>query len=179
MPFFPDSIYGLAYLAALVVFGAITWAGPNHAARNILLVLTIHWFTTRAIDVYDHTNFWLWIAQDYVFFAALLLCGGGRPALACAALFLVMVGFDSYSLVIGGSFTGASAVAETLGYLAMLCMAGGAYGDGGKLARTSGSGSSIFRVGKTSIFQGRLYNAGRSRQPVEGMGRAEKVVKVP
>lgn len=138
MPFFPDTIYGLVYLAALILFGFITWFGPNKKARRILAVLVVHWVTLRTIDWYDHDNFILWLVHDYVFFFALLFCGGGLAARACSALFLVMVAFDSYSLLFGGSFEGAAAVAEGIGYLAMLIMAGSAHGGtDGKLARPS------------------------------------------
>lgn len=139
MPFIPDTIYGIAYLTALIVSGALTLLGSSSDAKRILLVLTIHWLTTRAIDVYDHTNFYLWIVQDYaVFFAMLFYCRGiaGR---ACAALFFVVLSFDFYSLMYGGSFEGAAAVAETVGYFSMLIMAGGAHADRGKRAWHSGN----------------------------------------
>jgi len=147
MPFFPDSIYGLAYLAALVFFGAITLLGQNREARRILLVLTVHWLTTRAIDVIDHTNFILWITQDLVVFGALLIYCRGVAGRAIAALFFIVLSFDNYSLVTGGTFEGAAAVAETVGYLAMIIMAGDAHADRGKLARYS----SNLRTGITGI----------------------------
>jgi hypothetical protein len=149
MPFFPDSFWGLAYLTALVIFGAITWAGPNLTARRILFVLVVHWVAMRSINVIDHDNFILWLVHDYVFFIALLVCGGGIAARACSGLFLVMVAFDSYSLVFGGSFEGAAAVAEVIGYLAMIIMAGSAHGGtNGKLAGHSHS----LRTGIGSIL---------------------------
>lgn len=134
MPFFPDSIYGLAYLGALLVFGAITLLGSNKSARTILAILSVQWLTTRLIDVYDHDNFILWLIQDYAVFTALLLCRGGKPALACAFLQLIVGLFDSYSFAFDGTFEGAAAVAETIGYLSMAIMAGGAHGNKGKLA---------------------------------------------
>lgn len=135
MPFFPDSIYGLVYLAALIIFGIITWLGQNRDARRILLVLTIHLLTTRAIDVIDHENFMLWIAQDLAIFVALLVFCKGVAGRAIAALFFIVLTFDNYSLIAGGTFEGAAAVAETVGYISMLIMAGGAHADRGKLQR--------------------------------------------
>lgn len=138
MSFIPDSGWGIAYLTALIVFGFITWRGPNLQARRILLVMAIHWFFIRTIDWYDKDNFVLWLAHDYVFYFALLLYGKSLAARACSGLFLLMIAFDSYSLAAGGGFEGASAVAEGIGYLIMLIMAGSAHGGtDGKLAGPS------------------------------------------
>lgn len=145
MPWFPDSVYGLAYLAALIIFGAITWFGPNREARKILLILTIHWLTTRTIDWYDFTNFYLWIAQDIAVFLALLIYCKGMAGRAIAALFFIVLAFDNYSIVTGGTFEAAAAVAETVGYLAMLIMAGAAHVGRGKLAKYYGTGTAAIR----------------------------------
>ena len=137
MPFFPDSIYGLVYLAALAFFGAITLLGPNKSARTILALLSLHWLTTRTIDVIDHESFLLWIAQDISMFGALLIFCKGVSGRAVAALFFIVLTFDNYSLVTGGTFEGAAAVAETVGYISMVIMAGAAHDGRGKLARYS------------------------------------------
>jgi hypothetical protein len=138
MPFFPDSIYGLVYLGALIFFGAITWFGPNKSARRLLLILTIHWLTTRTIDFIDHTNFLLWIVQDIAMIVALLIFCKGMAGRAIAGLFFIVLTFDNYSLVTGGTFEGAAAVAEFIGYISMVIMAGAGHGNSGKLARYSG-----------------------------------------
>jgi hypothetical protein len=161
MPFFPDSIYGLAYLAALLISGAITMAGSNKQARNILVVLCLHWLTTRLIVVYDHENFHLWLVQDFAMFTALLLCRGGRQALACAFLFLIVVLFDTWSLAFSGSFEGAAAVAETAGYISMLIMAGGAHADRGKFYRHFGN-LRLGAIGRLRLGKARVPPQGRS-----------------
>ena len=161
MPFFPDSVYGLAYLAALLVAGFVTMLGRNTQARRVLYILIAHWVTTRLIDVYDHENFTLWLAQDWAVFGALLICRGGRTALACATLFFVVMTFDSYSYIANGSFEGAAAVAETVGYLAMIIMAGGAHADFGKRRGNSGDLRSG-NAGLLDTYQGWLQAKRRS-----------------
>lgn len=146
MPFIPDTVYGIAYVLVLIAAGAITLLGQNTDARRILWVLIAHWLTTRAIDVYDHTNFLLWIAQDCAVFLAMLFYCRGIAGRACAALFFIVLSFDNYSYLTSGTFEGAAAVAETVGYLAMIIMAGGAYGNRGKrsgysIPVSSGTGS--------------------------------------
>ena len=159
MPFFPDSIYGLVYLGALIFFGAITLLGPNKTASRLLLILTIHWLTTRTIDVIDHTNFLLWIAQDIAMFSALLIFCKGVSGRAIAALFFIVLTFDNFSIVFGGSFESAAAVAETVGYISMLIMAGDAHADRGKLSRYSGD----IRAGI-----GGIYYSGKSWLSTKG-----------
>lgn len=145
MPFFPDSIFGIVYLVALIAFGVIALLGPNKSARIILLILTIHWLTTRAIDVIDHENFWLWIVQDCAMFGALLIFCKGMEGRAIAALFFIVLAFDNYSLVTGGTFESAAAVAEVCGYISMIIMAGAAHDGRGKLVKYYSSGSAAIR----------------------------------
>lgn len=161
MPFFPDTIYGLVYLGALIAFGIVTWLGPNREARRILALLVLHWLTTRTIDWYDHSNFALWIAQDVLMLLALLVICRSLAGRAIAGLFFFVLAFDNYSLVMGGSFEGAAAVAETVGYISMLIMAGSAHDGRGKLAKYYGTGSAAIRnVADTTLA--RLYTKRRS-----------------
>ena len=134
MPFFPDSSYGIAYLLALIFAASMTLLWGSLDARRLLLVLVLHWVMTRTIDVYDHMNFHLWIAQDFVFLIAMLIYVHGVVGRACASLFFVLLTFDCYSLVSNGSFEGAASVAETVGYLCMIIMVGGTDAGRGRLA---------------------------------------------
>ena len=128
MPFFPDTAFGLAYLAALAVFGCIAWYGGR--AQALIAIMAVHWVVMRAICATDHLNAALWVAHDTAMVAAMLFIGRTVAAKAIAVLFFGALQFDLYSLIVNGlhvtqeQFEATASVGEAVGYISMLIMAG-------------------------------------------------------
>ena len=127
MPFIPDSSWGIAYAMALIIASAVAWRGPNISIRIAVILMVIHWLSMRSIDAVDFSNFWLWTGQGALMILALVFIGKSIPAYAMACVFFVGMLFDQYTLFTGGSFDGAAAVAEAVGYISMIIMATGAH----------------------------------------------------
>ena len=154
MPFIPDTIYGITY--ALFCFGAAGFAlqRNNRHARIVSLIFVAHWVVMRGIDVIDKDNPWLWVPHSMATVIALGLYGKrsqSQLSFACAILMAVCMAFDQFWLVqhvtgtqfdtLNGGFEQNGAVAELIGYLCFVMIAGAAIGH-------SGMGSSgVFRGG--------------------------------
>lgn len=148
MPFFPDTEFGLYYLAALVVFGCIAWWGGK--ARALVIIMAAHWLAMRGICAASYLSIALWIAHDIAMILAMVFIGRSIAGGAIAVLFFVVMLFDQYALLQHGftltqeQFDATAAVGETVGYLSMLIMAGAGLYGGGKLER---GGSGRFGLG--------------------------------
>ena len=135
----PTTEYGIAYaVICLLVAGLSLWRSNLHA-RIVSLIFVLHWVAMRALTVIDKECAALWVAHDAAVIAALGAYGwqkSSRLAFACASVFFVVMLFDQWWLIFGGSFDANAAVAETGGYLCFLMIAGAAIG-------TSNSGGGV------------------------------------
>ena len=143
MSFWPDNSFAYAYVAALGALVAFVclfvgyFLDTKHKdVFQSMALLVALWLMTRIIRVFDADNFMLWLASDILVIAG-VCCIRSKPALACAVLYFLSLLFDSYTLIWGGSFDGAAAVNEAVGYISMLIIAGAAY-DWNLMGRASG-----------------------------------------
>jgi hypothetical protein len=183
MTFIPDSYYGLFYLAALVISSIASLLGSQKKERVIVWIMIFHWFSMRTINVINFDNFWLWIAQDMAMIWALAYFARTTAGGAIAVLFFVNLLFDQYTLFSGGSFQGAAAVAESIGYLSMLIMTGANhYGTPKRMARY-GAGRNHPTVAGSRLWRGldavenRSAISPRSRLPGGSFSKGFEVVK--
>ncbi len=127
----PATEFGIAYMVACLLVAGFSLLRNNTHARIASIVFVLHWVAMRAITVIDKENAALWVAHDAAVIAALGAYGwhkSSRLAFACAAVFFVVMLFDQWWLIFGGSFDANAAVAETGGYLCFLMIAGAAIG---------------------------------------------------
>lgn len=159
MPFFPDSAWGLAYLAGLLLSVVATWAWPSPEGRRVALLMVLHWMTLRAIDVTAPQSPLAWVCHDMALILLLALWGRCRLAYAVAAVFLPVTLLDQVWLVWGSTFEANAAAAEAAGYLAFIMMMGAAYG---------GTGTGFRRMGR-SPHPVRAVSGHRSRHSVSAL----------
>ena len=126
MSFWPDNGFAYAYLTALALLVAFTLRTKRRDVFQSMGLLVALWLLTRIIRIFDADNFLLWLASDFFVIGGFIIIGS-RHAMACAILYFLSLLFDSYTLIWGGSFDGAAAVNEAVGYISMLIIAGAAY----------------------------------------------------
>jgi hypothetical protein len=131
MTFIPNTFFGISYLLALIVAGAITFYGERTEQRRILWLLVCNFIITRAIVSLWPSQDWLWLANDYATSIALVLYGRTRAAKACAILFSIIAQFDLAMIVGWANFPAVAAISDFLGYLILLIMTGAAHDMGG------------------------------------------------
>ena len=146
MPFFPDSAWGLAYLAGLLLSVVATWAWPSPEGRRVALLMVLHWMTLRAIDATAPQSPLTWVCHDMALILLLALWGRCRLAYAIAAVFLPVTLLDQVWLVWGASSEANAAAAEAAGYLAFIMMMGAAYGGTGNRSRRMGHKPALVRT---------------------------------
>ncbi len=144
MPFIPDTTFGIIY--ALLCFGTagLSFLRNSTHAKIVSLIFVAHWLFMRAIDVVDHGNPWLWVPHSMAAVVALGLYGKhsqSQLAFACSLLMAVCMVFDQFWLVqhvtgirfdsLNGGFEQNGAVAEVIGYLCFVMIAGSAIGHSG------------------------------------------------
>lgn len=184
MPFIPDTLFGITY--ALFCFGTagFVFRRNNPHARIVSLIFAAHWVVMRLIDVIDKDNPWLWVPHSMATVIVLALYGKrsqSQLAFACSILMAVCMAFDQFWLVqhvtgirfdtLNGGFEQNGAVAELIGYLCFVMIAGSAIGH-------SGMGSSVDLRGgmgrlrpvpaRKSFQMGRAIFS-RSRMPGDGL----------
>jgi hypothetical protein len=133
MPFFPDTFWGLAYLAGLLAMAVAVWQWPHADARRVALLLVVHWITLRLIAATNHDSAMVWVIHDSATVVAMVIIGRCRLAYAVAALFVPVLVLDQVWLFGGSGFVANAAVAEAVGYFSMLMVAGTAHGGGKRL----------------------------------------------
>ena len=151
MPFWPDNGYAYSYLIALCLLMAFVLRSKRNDVLYSAVLLSCLWLLTRAIRVFDADNFILWLATDFFTIGGFIIIGT-RQAMACAILYFVSMLFDSVTLIWGGSFEGAAAVNEAVGYISMLIIAGAAY-DWNLMGRTALWGRRVGRHIDTMVHR--------------------------
>lgn len=132
-PFIPDSFWGMFYLAAVVVFSAITCAGGWRESRRIAVILAINWLVVRGISSQVIT--WAWAPQLLPWVTAVAIAAAWRNpwAYACAVLTALMVVVEQASLALDLDYAATAAVEDGLGLLALAIMAVAGFWGGGSL----------------------------------------------
>ena len=130
-PFIPDSFWGLFYLAAAVVFSAITFAGGWREARRIAVILALNWLVVRGIA--SQTITWSWAPQLLPWVTAVAIAASWRNSwsYACAVLTALMVVVEQASLALDLDYAATAAVEDGLGLLALAIMAVAGFWGGG------------------------------------------------
>jgi hypothetical protein len=168
MPFIPDSTFGIIYAAACFGVAAVSLLRNNTHARIVSLIMLAHWFSMRTISSTAPENAGLWVLHDAATVAALLACGyvkSSRLAMACAAMFFVVLLFDQLWWLSIGGFEANAAVAEAAGYLAFIMIAGASLGSSGG---DIGSGSAG-RVSVPAFLESRSAISRRAAMPANRM----------
>lgn len=165
MPFFPDSAFGLAYLAALC--GATYFARKGSWA--IIGIMWAHWLTMRTIDVVDRDNLWFWMGQDVAMIVAFTAFARSRVWYAMASVFFLGLICDQLAMAFSLVFEAHAAMGEFIGYLGMTIMVGGA-GHGIRLLGPVGSVGARLVCGISGHSPDLLHVAqGGALPPLSGM----------
>jgi hypothetical protein len=172
MPFIPNTVFGIAYLLALIVAGAITLHGECTEQRRVLWVLVGNFIITRAIVSLWPSQAVLWLANDYVTSIALALYGRTQAAKACAVLFSIIAQFDLAMIMGWANFSAVAAMSDLLGYLVLIIMTGAAHDMGGHIH----CGNSRFLPSFLDVVL-RRKGFGRSAYVKPSMEKTDNLVK--
>jgi hypothetical protein len=131
-PFIPDSGFGLAYVAGLVITAVIVATGKTSKARSLLVILIGNWLAVRGY-VSGYLNF------DYISLAipaatSLAFCMAWRGiwGFGCVAATAIILVIEHLALI-GVSFDAAAAMEDFCGYLTMVLIAYSSHRNGGQV----------------------------------------------
>jgi hypothetical protein len=136
MGFFFTGMWGAIWLGALVAASLVTLAGDNRKAWGICAVMWCNWIGTRSIVTFDTSNDIAWLLLDFTTVIVLLTLCSGRAAKSVATLFTIILALNVNDAAGFADFEQTAAMADLLGFVMLVIMAGAAHAEpgGGKLA---------------------------------------------